>query len=82
MAHLNPAEVERLIAYAPPEHQCTVRFLFMTGVRIGELRGLQWPDVDWASNRLIVHRQLSEVTGELASPKTDAGQRWIDLPVS
>jgi integrase len=77
---LAPAEVERLIAAAAEQHQCAVRFLFMTGVRLGELGGLQWSDMDWASNRVIVRRQRSGHTGELTAPKTQAGTRWIDLP--
>lgn len=77
---LTPAEIERLIIATPPVHQCAVRFLFMTGVRLGELTGLMWTDIDWASSRVIVRRQRSAMTGELTAPKTKAGTRWIDLP--
>ena len=77
---LNPVEIERLIGAAPAEHRCTVRFLFMTGVRFGELTGLMWSDIDWASSRVLIRRQRSAVTGELTVPKTKAGTRWIDLP--
>ncbi len=77
---LVPAEIEALIAAAPKEHRCAIRFLFMTGVRFGELNGLTWTDIDWASNRVVIRRQRSGMTGELTPPKTKAGTRWIDLP--
>jgi integrase len=77
---LTPAEIEQMITGAPAEHRCAVRFLFMTGVRFGELTGLMWTDMDWASSRVIVRRQRSGLTGELTAPKTAAGCRSIDLP--
>jgi integrase len=77
---LAPAEIERLITHTPAEHRCAMRFLFMAGVRFGELTGLMWTDMDWASSRVIVRRQRSGITGKLTAPKTKAGTRWIDLP--
>lgn len=77
---LTPAEYEQLVAATPEEHRCAVQFLFQTGVRLGELRGLAWTDIDWASARVLIRRQRSGLTGELTQPKTEAGTRWIDLP--
>lgn len=62
-----------------------------TGMRQGELLGLQWGDVDLLLGRLFVRCQLIEVhehgkpRGEkrkqfLDDPKTAAGKRNIDLP--
>ena len=76
---LNPTEIGMLLT-AAHEHRLVIQFLFMTGVRIGELQGLHWTDIDWPSSRVIVRRQLSGVDGELTAPKTRAGTRWIDLP--
>jgi integrase len=76
---LTPVEIERMLAHAPKEHRCAVKFLFWTGVRFGELRGLMWTDMDAASSRVIIRRQRSGVTGTLTAPKTSAGTRWIDL---
>lgn len=76
---LSPAEYERLLEATPEEHRCAVQFLFQTGVRLGELRGLAWSDIDFASSRVLIRRQRSGLTGELAPPKTEAGTRWIDL---
>lgn len=76
---LTPGEFQRLLAAIPEQHRCAVRFLFATGVRLGELRGLSWADFDFASGRVVIRRQRSEMTGELTAPKTPAGTRWIDL---
>lgn len=76
---LTPAEYGRLLEATPAEHRCAVQFLFQAGVRLGELRGLAWTDIDFASSRVLIRRQRSGLTGELAVPKTEAGTRWIDL---
>ena len=77
---LAPREIALLIEAAPAEHRTAFKFLFNSGVRLGELLGLKWTDVDWASSRIIVRRQRNGLDNELSAPKTKAGTRWIDLP--
>jgi integrase len=77
---LSPSEIAKLVASAHDEDRCVIRFLFLTGVRFGELLGFQWNDFEFAKRRVIVRRQRSGLTGELTEPKTKAGTRWIDLP--
>lgn len=48
-----------------------------TGMRSGELRGLQWGDIDWASNFLQVRRAWRD--GVFQEPKTAASRRRIGL---
>jgi integrase len=53
-----------------------------TGLRIGELRGLRWSDVDWEHRRLSVARRIAWVNGEgwnEDTPKTASGRRSIPL---
>ena len=52
-----------------------------TGMRIGEVLGLQWSDVDFNAREITVQRTLSEVRGRsvLAEPKTEAGVRTISV---
>jgi excisionase family DNA binding protein len=60
-----------------------------TGMRVGELLGLQWVDVDDELGVLTVRRQIVRrpkaddvaKSTELAEPKTSVGRRRIDLPV-
>ena len=53
-----------------------------TGMRLGELFGLQWPDVDLKAGVIMVKRALVEVHGRLhlLEPKTARSRRRIDLP--
>jgi integrase len=54
-----------------------------TGMRQGELFGLQWPDIDLDERSVFVQRQLEEVNGKLAltEPKSAKGRRRVELPV-
>jgi integrase len=54
----------------------------MTGMRQGELLGLQWADVDWDAGRVEVRHTLQwgEGTWTLAEPKTGRSRRSIKLP--
>ena len=54
-----------------------------TGLRLGELLGLEWSDVDLAGRQLTVRRSLSRAYGggyELAEPKTSRSRRTVMLP--
>jgi integrase len=51
-----------------------------TGMRIGELLGLRWQDIDLGENVIRVRWQLDRKTRTLKPPKTDAGIR--DLPIA
>lgn len=53
-----------------------------TGMRQGELFGLEWSDIDLKAGTLHVRRTLVEINGEFSTnePKTDRGRRLIELP--
>jgi integrase len=58
------------------------RLAFSTGMRRGELLGLQWKDLDWRSGILTVRRQVYEPQGggwRFQEPKSRAGVRSIRL---
>jgi integrase len=58
------------------------RLAFATGMRRGELLGLQWKDIDWRSGQLQVRRQVYRPEGGgfiLQTPKTERGKRGIHL---
>ena len=49
-----------------------------TGMRSGELRGLQWGDIDWNGKFLEVRRAIDRFD-TVATVKTESGMRRIDL---
>ena len=51
-----------------------VWLVMVTGLRRGELLGLQWRDVDWAEGKLDVRSALGRVDGELAKKSTKSHQ--------
>lgn len=58
------------------------RMAFATGMRRGELLGLQWKDLDWSSGMIQVRRQAYEPEGGgfiFQAPKTERGRRAIRL---
>lgn len=51
-----------------------VWLVMVTGLRRGELLGLQWRDVDWTEGKLDVRSALGRVNGELARKDTKSHQ--------
>jgi len=49
-----------------------------TGMRSGELAGIQWTDIDWNGKFIEVRRAINRF-GEVSSVKTKSGRRRIDL---
>jgi integrase len=66
---LDASEVERLAAGAASEQDAALfEVAAFTGLRLGELRGLRWGDVDWT--RRLVHVRRSFTRGEEGPPKS------------
>ena len=82
---LTPAEMQRLLIQAKYETEAFyVMFLLdlSTGLRRGEVLGLQWSDINFETGTLNVIRQIRYSGGELkiGPPKTKASERAIILP--
>lgn len=79
-------ELER---YALQEKECSPVILALyTGMRIGEISGLKWSDIDFDNNRIYVQRTLLRISCEesmsrtrvvFSSPKTESSRRSIPL---
>jgi len=72
-------EAERLIDAAEPEWRALLLVALKTGLRQGELIGLQWSDLDLAQGRLNVRRTIWRGVTDL--PK-GGRERTVDLPAS
>ena len=59
-----------------------VLVLAYTGLRFGELTGLNVEDVDIRARRIRVRRSMTQVGGKLVegNPKSDAGRRSVPIP--
>ncbi|RKH64287.1 tyrosine-type recombinase/integrase [Corallococcus aberystwythensis] len=72
-------ETERLIDAAEPEWRTLILLSLKTGLRHGELIGLQWGDLDLPRGKLQVRRSIWQ--GVTGLPK-GGRERTVDLPVS
>lgn len=74
-------EAARLAAAAqdaPSPYNAMIPFAMLTGLRLGELRGLKWDDVDLVAARIHVRRAADD-EGALGPPKSGRA-RIVDLP--
>lgn len=62
-------------------HEALYWVALTTGLRLGELFGLQWRDLDLKAGTLSVCRSQSDVKGNLVlkEPKTAKGRRQVTL---
>lgn len=77
---LAPGEVKKLLDKAHSHYRLAFLTSFLTGVRAGELWGLQWGDIDWNSKQIHIRRTLWK--GQFQTPKSKHSVRKIDMPDS
>lgn len=80
---LGPKEAARLLEVLKGyRHGLAVRMLLLTGMRLGELLGLRWSDVDFAKGTVTVRRAAdtrNRKFKESEEPKTPAARRTLSL---
>ncbi len=83
MRVLDPTQISRFLdAARPSQYYALYHLAITTGMRLGELLGLKWSDLDWKSGIIQVKRQKQDVPGQrsnLVEPKTRSGRRSIYL---
>ena len=76
------AEVAALIkSITHPRDRCIVTLLAKTGVRRGELRGLNLDDVDLDNDVLHIRRHLVDATGDLQAGRKNGRDVETDIPI-
>jgi len=79
IAVLVGADMEKLVAAASTERwRAALGLAGLAGLRLGEVRGLRWGDVDLDGNAITVSRSLLP-DGTPKAPKTEAGIRSIPM---
>ena len=70
-------ELVRLLSTIPEPFRTAVLLDGSSGLRVGELLGLKWEDVDFKKN--LIHIRRSIVKQKIGPPKTEASQKPIPL---
>lgn len=80
---LSPAESDALIAwtdrYGSARDRALYRVAVKTGLRVGEVLGLTWDDVDLIGRRIQVTGQWDAELGHRRAPKSEAGKRSVPI---
>lgn len=87
---LTLAEQNRFFRYVlecQPWSYDMFRFMLLTGLRVGELMGLQWSDIDFEQHKLIVRHNLVCYKGrdgqkEAWHMSTPKGNKFRELPLA
>jgi integrase len=72
-----PSEVSAILDALEPHWVPMFHFDYMTGLRLGELLGVQWQDIDFERRQLRVRRSLDK--GQAVTVKSRHGRRSVDL---
>jgi integrase len=84
MAVLSPEQVSTLLtAAAGDRHEALYVVAVTGGLRLGELLGLRWADLNWENGTLQVRRTLGRTKKyglSFSEPKTQKGRRSVTLP--
>lgn len=73
------AEREAILNILDGQNKNLIQFALWTGLRTSELIALKWDDVDWHRNSVFITKALTQAATEPEEPKTQAGEREIDL---
>jgi integrase len=76
--YLTPVECELLLSLTQGQLREMVFLALRTGMRQGEIRGLQWSSIDWQNRSLTVRHSRCDRSKSLVSPKNNR-ERHIPL---
>ena len=71
-------EIRTILEKAPASHKAMFVTAIFTGMRISELRGLRWKDVDFDARVIRVTQRADEFC-QIGAPKSRAGVRSIPM---
>lgn len=78
-------QARRFFSYlddCPLDFRCMLNLLITTGIRCGELMGLQWGDIDFEHHILSINRSVTYTPASgivVSTPKTDCSFRQIPM---
>jgi integrase len=77
---LSPDDIEKFLASTSGHYRVAFLTAVLTGVRAGELWGLQWNDIDFTAKQICIKRSFWR--GNFQTPKSKKSVRKIDVPDS
>lgn len=78
--YLSPEECELILSHADGVVHEMILMTLRTGMRQGEIKGLQWSSIDWQSRGIVVRHSYCDVRKILDTPKSNR-ERYIPLDV-
>jgi integrase len=81
MRILSREDIGKLLTGSPKRYRTILATAVLTGMRLSELLGLQWRDVDFEAGVIRVRRQADR-KGLMVEPKTPQAKRDLVLPPS
>lgn len=75
----SPEEVKAILGAAQGRWKPLLMCAVFTGLRISELRGLRWEDVDFQKAEVHVH-QRADKYNTIGRPKTETSERTVPMP--
>jgi len=76
--YLTKEECERLLAHAKGIVHDLILMALQTGMRQGELKGLQWSSIDWSTHSIVVRHSKNDWSETLDTPKSNR-ERFIPI---
>ena len=77
MEILIPEEIRLFLEQVTPKYIPFFLTAILTGMRRGELLGLQWGDIDWNYKQIHIRRSIWK--GQFVTPKSKTSMRRIDM---
>lgn len=77
---LSVTQIRNLLAVLKPRERVMILLVATTGLRVNEMAGLRWRDVDF--ERLQLNIQCGWVLGELKEVKTEASEKPLPIDTS
>ena len=76
----NYEEIQAIVGCkANEEDRLVAQFWFWTGLRTSELIALEWADIDFVNNRILIDKAVTWASEGPEEPKTEAGERFVEL---
>jgi integrase len=75
---LAPEQISQLLKLLREPYRTMVHFGILTGLRVGEILGLRWKDVNFDSSEMRVNQRCYR--GDIDTPKTKRSRRTLPLP--